>query len=471
MEKFLFAKVEAWVFGLVGVVGAAGLMAFGAIVTYVGEGGEKLGGFGDFVYGVAKVPSNALAILKGKAAGGDFSAKELVIAYPRGAYQPVDEMLNGPATDAPIVWKSAAWDEGAAPIRAPLALMFRMNKQKDEHLAFFDERRNFIRSFPVKAESFSGKFSALSGNSPPFVLDDGTVVVFPSGGDGLYRKSLCGDILWSVPGLYHHSFSVADGKLGVLGLPEDNLTAEDHDNLRWNRSEILNIIDIETGRIERSVTLNEIAAANAGIVDPFSWRLWRNTLNEYGVLAEDVIHLNKLEILPEALADDYPDFPAGAWMVSSRNFNLIAVIHPETLEILWHSQGHTEGQHDPEFVGDNRILVFNNALDKNVEDAQSPRNFSSVREVNVSTGAWRDVYNAVDAKGFTPHSGEIDFTPNGGLIMTLTKQGRYLEVSPDGDVLTDFINANADGGVYWTKHAQYLSPKQLETVSELSCEN
>ena len=93
-------------------------------------------------------------------------------------------------------------------------------------------------------------------------------------------------MIWALPGLFHHSFSVADGKLGILGLPKADITEEDRgerrrgsDSPRWNHSEIINIVDVETGMIERSVSLDAIARANAGVRDPFAWALWRDRLN------------------------------------------------------------------------------------------------------------------------------------------------------------------------------------------------
>ncbi len=134
------------------------------------------------------------------------------------------------------------------------------------------------------------------------MLDDGSVIIFSNGGDGLYRKDLCGNIIWSVPGRFKYTYSVEDGKLAVLGLPRDDVDKEDRGVLKWNHSEIINIIDIETGALERSITMDDIARANAGKNDTYFWRLWRKKMNEHKVLDEDLIHLNIIELLSWRLA-------------------------------------------------------------------------------------------------------------------------------------------------------------------------
>jgi hypothetical protein len=463
LESLLFARVEAWILILVVLLGLVFALGLAALVRHVAVGGESAGALGEFAFRLADIPAQAMAIATGKSRQRDFVEKHVTTARPRSQYATVAG-VRGPTLDRlPIYWTSGATN------LQPVAMMFRLNDAQDEHLLILDGARNVVRDFPVSAGSLSGRYAPLVGNSAPLMLDDGSIIVFSNGSDGLYRKDLCGHVIWSIPGLYNHSFSVADGKIGILGLPRADITDEDRGELTWNHSEIINIIDAASGKLERSVRLDEIARANAGRLDPFSWRLWQSKVNEHGVLKEDLIHLNKVEILPADMSAEYPGFPAGAWMISSRHFNLVAVVDPRTLEILWYSQGHTQGQHDPEFAGRGRVLVFNNGLSTNSPDPDSPLNFSSVRLLDFARQQWSEVYNARDVKGYSSHSGELDFTSDGTLMLNLTTQGRYLEVSPGGEVLSEFVNVRGADEVYWTKHAQYLSAKQLEIARSISC--
>jgi hypothetical protein len=463
LEKIAFAKIEVWIVMLLVIAGALATIGFGAVVKHVGAGGEKAGALGAAAYRLADVPLKLKAIVTGAARQKDSVSAKVTTAMPIEQYRKVGGIADPALDRLPIYWTSGARN------LPPAAMTFRLNDTQDEHMLLLDGARNVVRHFPVAAASISGKFQPLNGISAAVMLDDASIIVFANGSDGLYRKDLCGNVIWSAPGLYHHSYSVADGKLGILGLPIAEVTAEDRGDLTWNHSEVINLIDVATGQLERSVRLDEIVRANAGRLDPFSWRLWQHNVNRHGVLKEDLIHLNKIELLPAAMAGKYPGFPPGAWMLSSRHLNLLVVVDPQTLQILWHSQGHTEGQHDPEFDGNGRVLVFNNGLSTHSTVADSPVNFSSIRSYDFAQRQWSELYNAAGAQGFTGHSGEMDFAPDGTLMLELTVQGRYLEVSPSGEVLSEFVNLKDEDHVYWTRHAEYLAPELFEKARTVSC--
>jgi hypothetical protein len=417
---------------------------------------------GTVAVAVASVPSDVKDMIAGPE---DFVTPSVsVSAFDRASYRPLSIDAAESVQAVPVYWAS----ESHGPFQ-PAAMMFRVNEDRTEYLTILDSARRVVRHFPVTAGSLSGEYPPLMGNSSPRLLDDGTYIVHSHGSDGLYRKDLCGNVIWSVPGLYHHSFSVVDGKLGILGLPKDNVT--DAEREFWNSSDILNVIDIETGKVERSVKLEDIARANIDKFDPLMWRTWHKLTNPDGVLSEDLIHLNKLEILSQRFADDYADFPAGAWLLSSRQLNLIFVVDPETLRILWYSHGNTQGQHDPDFVGENRIIVFNNSLSENVDPPEHPLNFSSIKAYDFSRASWSELYNAAAVNGYTAHSGEVESGLDGRLLVTLTAQGRYLEVSSSGELLSEFINTRDSDSVYWTKSAQYLTDSQFEIARSITCQS
>lgn len=465
MEKFLFSKIEAWVLILLIILGIAGSVLFGGIVQHVERGGTKAGVLGEVANSIASIPDLLLAILRGEYEE-DFKGTNRALSFSEDQYSVVGSIDYDGLENPPIYWANV--QAGMMPI----AMMMRLNDvERSEHLLIVDEQRNVIRNFPMTAGSRSGQFPPMTGNAAPVMLEDGSVIIFSGGSDGLYRKTLCGEIIWSIPGLFHHSVSVADGKLGILGLPKKNITSDDvGDRItrRWNHSEVINIIDVETGDILNSIKLEDVVRKNAGYVDPFMWRNWHAHVSEDGVLAEDMIHLNKVELLPESLAAQYPEFPAGSILISGRRQNVLAIIDPETLEILWFSHGYTQGQHDPEFIGNNKIIVFDNALDYNSDDPSSPLNFSSIKEFNFSDNQWRTLWNGANVSGFTGFAGEVDFTDE-ALLINLTEQGRYLEVSLAAELLSEFVNIGSDENVYWTKHAQYISDEQLEIAKSISC--
>lgn len=461
MEKFLAKRVDVRILLLTILAGVIVLVIFGDMVRRAAQDGEKAGALANAALTVAEIPLTTMLLLTGQAGPADFVTESRVTALDRELYEPLS--LPEPRQDLtpPIAWTSGKGD------RQPVALMFRLTESGEENLLIANNERRIVRRFPITVPSLSGRYEALEGSATPRMLDDGTVIVFPLGGDGLYRKDLCDRVIWATPGMFHHNFSAVDGKLVVFGLPKAEIT--ESDRLRHSWSDIINVVDLETGRIERSVTIDEIARANIGHVDPLLWERWRDNVNENGVLWDDFIHLNKIEVLSEAMAPEYPGLPAGAWLMSSRNLNLVFIVDPATLRILWYSHGHTQVQHDPDFIGGNRIAVFNNSYARNTPNPSDPRNFSSIRVYDFGTGEWTEVYNGQPARAYTVFSGAVDRAANGDRMLILTNQGRYLEVSPDGEVLADFVNVRDEDSIYWTKHAQYLTDAQFRIASELSC--
>ena len=463
--NLLFRKVELWVVLLLALITFVGVMLYGALVRQVALGGKEVRFVGKVAYALASVPSNLKDLVLGSQP--DFITYSMsASALDRDQYSEITVTGAPSGLHTPVGWINPDAAVSGNSFQ-PAAMMFRLNKDGDEHVFLFDEQRKVVKNFAVTAGSLSGDYRPLAGNSSPRFLDDGSYIIHSHGSDGLYRKDICGNITWSIPGLFHHTYSIADGKIGILGLPKENISPEDQ--ALWNSSDILNIIDVETGTVERSVPLVEIARKNASENDPLSFRFWFSKLNENEVIVGDPVHLNKFEILPDAMADEYPDLPKNAWLLSSRMTNLLFIVDPETLEIVWHTQGHTQGQHDPDFIGDNKIVAFNNSFQDNSILPDDPTNFSSIREFVVGTDEWSTLYSTAAIEGYTSHSGEIDTGPDGQMLLTLTDQGRYAEVSSSGELLAEFINTIDNESVYWVKSAQYLSNDQFNAIRGKSC--
>src|SRR5690606_13551492 len=74
----------------------------------------------------------------------------------------------------------------------------------------------------------------------------------------------------------------------------------------------------------------------------------------------DIGHLNNIDVLSTAMAPAFPLFKEGDILLSLRNLNLVAVMDPGTEKIKWWSMGSFIQQHDPDFLPDGRIGLFDN---------------------------------------------------------------------------------------------------------------
>jgi hypothetical protein len=157
-------------------------------------------------------------------------------------------------------------------------------------------------------------------------------------------------------------------------------------------------------------------------------------------------------------------------LISALKVNLIFIIDPKTLKIVWYSQGHIQYQHDPKFIGDNKIAVFNNSFNLNNPNTNDPSNFTSIKIYDFTTQEWQTRYNAQPINGFTIHSGNFDISKNDSLALNLAVQGRIVELNPKGEVLFEFVSVGDDNkSVYWLKHAQYISQSAYEALISSQC--
>lgn len=468
IEKLLFKKIELWIVVFIVLLVIVGSMLFGGIVRYASVDGKKAGLLEESALKLASIPSAFVRIVTGKQflyvaeekgnTAINIISSGIISLFDLDKYKNViKDKTNGPKFFAM---------KGLSGLQ-PLTIQARINEKGDEIIAIFDEKRNLVKIIPVRVKSMISKIPARIGASSHHFFDDGSYLVWPYGGAGLFRVDLCGNKIWQQEGLYHHHFSIVDGKLYILGLPSNDIDKTDVKN--WNHSDILNIIDVETGKILKSILIKKIVMANLSNFDPFFFSRWRNSVNDKGVLSPDFLHLNKIEALPNNMRKEYPNLPEGALMVSARHINLIFIMNPETLKIIWFSHGYTQGQHDPKFIGDNKIAVFNNSYNNNHPNPSDPSNFTSIKTFDFKTQEWRTLYNAKSINGYTEHSGSFDVSKNGSLAINLQLQGRLVELDSEREPLFEFISVKDEHSVFWLKEARYISQSAYHAILSTQC--
>ena len=281
--------------------------------------------------------------------------------------------------------------------------------------------KTFPYIFPDKQRE-----TEIRGNSHGFDIDrNGTLYV--NTGEGVRAYDWCGDQLWQARGA-HHSITLTDRK--TLWHPQGNGMTE-----RKARS----------GKPVRTFSNIDIIKANPDAI--FLTVLSRNNWNhergnlEIAHFKEDPFHQNDVEALPAALADQYDLFEAGDLVISLRAVNAVFVIDPETLKVKWSLANVTDRQHDPEFIGDNKISIYDNRTHDGTE--------SRIVIADTVTGALETAYQ--DAEIFTTARGNHTPLADGSMLIVASHRGMMIHVSPDGEVLTRF--ANVIGPATATKQA------------------
>lgn len=142
-------------------------------------------------------------------------------------------------------------------------------------------------------------------------------------------------------------------------------------------------------------------------------------------------HLNDVEPLDVSIADEYPLFEAGDLLVSLRNLHLVLVVDPDSERVKWHASEPFVMQHDPDFMGDGWIGVFNNNRD--LTGRGERLGGSRILALQPHMDSTRVLFPTADSDPFyTGTRGKWQRLENGNLLLTESNAGRVVEVSPDG---------------------------------------
>ncbi len=185
-------------------------------------------------------------------------------------------------------------------------------------------------------------------------------------------------------------------------------------------------------------TLEEIAVLDVLFSNGLERRLAKT-----GNLSGDVLHLNDVEPLSDTLAGAYPLFEAGDLLVSLRNPNLIFVFDPDTRMVRWHASDPFIQQHDPDFVGDGWIGLFDNNSDGT--DRGTMLGGSRIVRMQPHTDSVEIAFpTPVSEPFYTGVAGKWQLLANGNMLLTEALAGRIVEVAPDGRSVWDWVHEPYD---------------------------
>ncbi|MBN2565424.1 MAG: aryl-sulfate sulfotransferase [Candidatus Eisenbacteria bacterium] len=253
-------------------------------------------------------------------------------------------------------------------------------------------------------------------------------------GVGLIKVDKDSRLLWKHLGGEHHDLEVAeDGRIFTLTrqahmMPEIN-----------ERMPILE--DFVTILDSDGNVIREFSILDAFRNSPFEGAPQARDIPLRG----DIYHTNAIEILDGSLADRIPAFRRGNLLLSMRQLSTIAVIDIDTEQIVWVAAGLWCEQHDPKVLTNGNIMVFDN---KGAEGRSRIVEFDPVtREIE-----W--VYGGdASTDFFTKMCGANHRLPNGNTLITESDYGRAFEVTPDLEIVWEFVNphfAGKSGGLIAT---------------------
>lgn len=271
-----------------------------------------------------------------------------------------------------------------------------------------------------------------------YLLPDGDVVMNLDY-VGMVRFDACGEVKWTVSEGNHHSISWAeDGSFWVPGVS-------------YSRQTSTPAYPDGFPGLNKSIWMDRLLhiSSNGGVLERINVLdvLRENGLERYiakargpkvGKIDNDPIHLNDIESLSASMADEYPLFEAGDLVVSLRYPSLVFVLDPETTEIKWYESRHFTRQHDPDFIGEGWIGVFDNQRDGTKRGTLLGG--TRIVKIQPHTDSVTVPFPTPRSEPhYTPWQGKWQQLSNGNMIVVETAGGRVAEVNPSGHTVWEWI--------------------------------
>jgi hypothetical protein len=271
---------------------------------------------------------------------------------------------------------------------------------------------------------------------------------------GLLKVNREGEVIWFYRGSCHHDFDIAEnGDIYVLCQGKKEIKLPDLDIAGSILDDYITVLTPE-GKMKEEISIFE--SLNRSNFRP----VLKNIQIEK--LKGDIFHTNTLGLIDGSNIKETAPFLQGHALISLRNFHYIAIVDLTEIEVTWMLSGMWTLQHQPECLDNGNILVFDN-LGEN--------GYSEVIEFNPLTQEIVWGYRGNNKNGFcSPSLGSQQRLPNGNTLITESRDGRVFEVTPDNELVWEFINpqrATDDSNLVAAVYEMLrLDPTKLDFLKE-----
>jgi Arylsulfotransferase (ASST) len=292
-------------------------------------------------------------------------------------------------------------------------------------------------------------------------------VVFNFSFNGMVKIDRCSNVIWKLPYRTHHS--IYRDRSGNLWAPGWERIVEPGGRLPKIPGPLWEDLVVKIS--DKGEILHKFSILDAiyrshqeGILFPNGRGSPTHTQNDPD---DNITHMNDVEIFEPSDADNRQMFDEGDIMVSLRNLNLIVVVDPDTETIKWSRTGPYLRQHDPDFLPNGDISVFDNRMD-NANGALFGG--SRIVEIDPAAQGVSVLYESNDDDFFyTDIMGKQQRLPNGNVLITESQGGRAFEVTEDGEIVWTYINRWDDDEVAWISEATRY-PLEYAAFAEERCQ-
>jgi Arylsulfotransferase (ASST) len=297
------------------------------------------------------------------------------------------------------------------------------------------------------------------------LLPDGDVILIWEG-VGAVRIDRCSKVVWSLADTAHHQLDYLPNGETLIGVDRVR-TEPDPRYPQVEPGPDGYFLENSILRLRPDGTVAEEHRLMDILYDS-GWAALMFSGEESVIQTEQPTHHNDVEMLRPEMAAAFPMFGAGDVMLSLRNNQTILVVDGETWKVKWTMTGPFLYAHDPDFLPNGHILLFDNR-----RTGVTPRlGDSRIIEIDPAT---RDIvwsYQGSEEEPFyTPIRGMQQQLPNGNVLVVEAQRGRVFEVTREAPsrIVWEYVNLIQDGYAGLVTGAERIAPEQAAFVGA-TCE-
>ena len=282
---------------------------------------------------------------------------------------------------------------------------------------------------------------------------------------GAARIDRCSRVQWTVPTAAHHALDhLPDGSTLILSARQ--LKSTDTRYPRLHPGPVGYIWDDIVLRVRADGSIADERSVFDIIYDN-DWQamLFVGSATDSGIRDDDPLHTNDVEVLGEEMAAAFPLFAAGDVLLSLRNINTIMVVDGRTWRIKWKMTGPFLMQHDPDFLPNGHIMVFDNRI----TGSKPWFGQSRILEIDPVTREVVWSYQGTEQAPFYTDSGGVQqLLPNGNVLVAETQGGRVFEIArgPSDRIVWEYVNLQGPGLISAISGVQRIAADQVTFLGQ-----
>lgn len=306
-----------------------------------------------------------------------------------------------------------------------------------------DQQGAVVHEWSKAFRDVYGESSHVSDPVPSYKISWADAHVFPNGdvlgayaadgdtpyGYGLVKLDEDSNVLWKWEGHVHHDFDVRpDGTIWLLDQSFRDTSEEP-------------IPHVPDGWVDRVLEGFVVKLSPEGdeleripLLDAWAEHYEDEFVEQFrGKHQWDPLHVNDIEYIDEDFAEHHYFVEPGQLMLSARAFDSLAVIEPETGELVWTKRGFWKSQHDPDAMGDGEVWLFDN------QGYRGPGGSSQIVKFDPQTLRVSRSFHGTEKRRFhCTWWGKQTPLENGNVLIADSLNGRLLEVNPSNDIVWEW---------------------------------